>query len=199
MPVADGDVLQIRQASSFNDDFQFLNVFYAEVVTAPSGGDDDVLTDLDTWVDSVISPLLAHYPDSWDTDPSDVLNLTQDEFVGTVSTELVGTGTGDALPFQVAALVLGKTADRGHTARKYFGPFTEASCTDGIWTTACQDQLVLAGVAWETDPASATDGVYRTGVYNTREIPTPIFRPIIRSKVIGRSRTQRSRTRAIRF
>ena len=199
MTVINGDILEIRQPSSWNDDFQFLNVFFVQVVTAPTAGDSEILTDLATWRTTIYTPILPDFPTTWDTDPATINNLTQDVFVGELAGELVGTGVGDVLPFQVAALVVGRTADRGHQARKYFGPFVEASNVDGIWVAGTQSNLVSAGVAWETDPVTSIDGLYLTGVYNTRELPTPIFRPIIGSRVIQRTRTQRSRTRKVRF
>lgn len=199
MAVAAGDVLEIRQPSSIGDSFFFLNVFKMLVVVVPPGGDDEVTADMLTYRDAVYTPLLSDYPTTWDTEGGTVLNLTRDEFVGEFATEVTGLGVGDVASYQVAALVVAPTANRGHQGRKFFGPFIEPSQAGSQWVAATFTQLQLTGDAYIADQTPVGGGVYSPGVWNAAELPVPIFRSFVRRKTIIETRTQRSRTRSIRF
>lgn len=84
-----------------------------------------------------------------------------------------GTGEGQFLPPQVAALVYGKTATKHVIARKFIGPLIESAQANGSIETAIMGDFIAFAESWKTwvqgagGPAGTTEvWGYRRG-FNT--------------------------------
>ncbi len=64
--------------------------------------------------------------------------------------DIDGVRTGESLPYQVAAVVLGYTAISKHIAKKWLGPISETDQAGGVIVQALDTALQAFGTAWKT-------------------------------------------------
>lgn len=151
-----GDVIEIAMVHVFDSVDEQINVWNAKVAVAGGGSENDFNDDLLEMlggmyaiVESDISDRVAVTEIRW-------RNVTDDGptiFVPWAGTYTGGTGSGDALPPQVAALLLLRTGVKGVQGRKYLPTYTEPTQSGGILTagTLGRLQTFAAEVASQQD------------------------------------------------
>lgn len=162
-------------------------------------------------LDSVVGPELKAQMDlmydilklQWHEDVSvfnyRIENVTQDLLLSDEDASQGGVLMDDPLPWQVSALVLGRTAETRRQGRKYIGGFTEAnSGAGGIIGGSAIGALNAYADLYIAEFVGVSGNEYTPGVLNVPVPPasplTPEFAIFTSRRTVGAFRTQRSRT-----
>ncbi len=188
------DILEAQVNGRFLGTDDMDNVFQCRVVTTVDGLAATMADSVAEWVQDLFDAgLMAIVSDKYSLLDLEVLNLTQNTFLGQRFPGADGLDTSDALPPQCTALVIGRTSVPNIDGRKYLPVFGEAQQVDGAWIAGAITELSDFGTRWSTTFTSAGGDEVRGSVWSRDEIP-PAGRDIIGSKIIPNSRTQRRRT-----
>jgi hypothetical protein len=172
MALSTNDILKVVVSIAFPESVVAQNVFW--VLFENDGGsaaEDDVLDDLETWVEGIYANLLS----KWDTETSldelhaYVYDSSEDDFdeVGSRSLTGVGITALDFLPHGTAAVTNAKTANPDVQGRKFWGGFTEGANNNGAVDSATLTAIALADADWVTDFTGAQTGSgFDPGVYS---------------------------------
>lgn len=171
MTVALGDVLRVAARAVVNGQDDLVNTYHYQLVGGASQSDAVTLIDLGALMEDIYVNLLSYQHSDVVYADIAVFNVTQDRSLGVINWPTIDDGfaSGDWLPNQVAAFVMGKTAYIRNTAKKFFGGFTETgNATGGSVGTALLAQLVDAGVAWLAGAPSTGGGDWLPVVWNKK-------------------------------
>jgi len=131
----DGDIIRCtaRLRSASGEDIE--NVFHWKLYLNQDMSDGQGFYYLKPAVDMMYDAIQPEIPSDVTFVDMDFANLTQDLVYGASAwpTQTVGGGTGDTMPEQNCALVVGRTNAPHAIGRKFLGPFIEAANADGAW------------------------------------------------------------------
>lgn len=172
MSIPDGAILRIVLSLLFPDSAIAQNVFYTVFTdTGTSDDDDDVLTDLETWIETIYANLNAavdsgismagmkvYIYDASDPDWDEVgVAFPTDGF----------SGAGDAMPNGVAALSHATTTNPDVTGAKYWGGNTDTSTVENDYTAGSLAAYQNACDDWVTNFVGAVTGAdFGPGVWS---------------------------------
>ena len=172
MSVPSNTILRVVVSLLFPDSAIAQNVFYTLFENdGGSNDDEDVLTDMSDWVDTMYDAMSA----SLDSDIT--LTGIKVYFYDTVGddwdelgVEFPGTGfsaTGDMMPNGIACLIHAPTVNPDVTGAKYIGGFLDDSVVENDITAGALANFALFATEW-TDPAvfSATGSGFIPGVWS---------------------------------
>lgn len=188
------DLIEVTVKGFFGQSDDVINVFQAKITDPLGGTANETLGWATEWILGIYTTIIAQLSTDYAYDEISVDNLTQETFLGQDFSGLIGTNVSEALPPQICALVMGRTAERTVDGRKYFGVFGEDMQDAGAWNAATKTQLALAGDFWKDELTDAI-GVVGIGQIVTKAPPAaPVGRDIVATKIIRDCRTQRRRT-----
>lgn len=181
-----GDVVRLGAAFLSDVSDAIVNVYHVTIGAGAPMAFAAAAQDFQDYIGFIYAPAMNVYPTTFASDRISVKNETQNTVWGAIAfpTPLVGTAAGDRTAQQVALLAWGRTPISRVQIRKYYGPFTEASMTNGLWLSAiratCQQMidyhivanvmpngLQLQGVAYSKALDRATLAITAT----TSEVP----------------------------
>lgn len=193
----DGDIVRVtcllRAASG--DDIQ--NVYHYKIA-APAPVSESVVTgQIRTQMNAMYSDIQPEIPADVSFVSIDIANLTKGEVFPAYSwpTLTAGGGTGDTMPEQVTALVVGRTNQSHVVGRKFLGPFIEASNDDGTWRSTLLTMLGSFAGKYITSlvfggGATAAPGVVRW-VGGVIDRFTPVFTAVTNNQIYTQRRRRR--------
>jgi hypothetical protein len=172
MAVADGAILRIVASLIFPESVIAQNVFYA--VFADTGGSDaeeDVLTDLATYIEAVYTTMTARVDDIISVTGIKVYNYDAlDDDWDEVGDEVLNydfEGSGDMCAHGVAGLVHAKTTDPDVQAAKYIGGILDAQMIEGTWVTGTVEDMADFAAEWSTPFVGIASGAdFAPGVWS---------------------------------
>jgi hypothetical protein len=170
MPCMPDDILRVAARMNYVGIGDFVNVFHFRCNTSPFVTDGYALVDMALVMDALydtIAPSLSDYANFVDVN---VFNVTQDRPLGSTAwpTQTTGEASGDVLPSQCAAFVRATTGYSRNWARKFLGPFLEASNTsDGRVYSTLLTRLANFLAEWLVSTA-VTTGTYTPVVYHSK-------------------------------
>lgn len=142
---------------------QTRNIFYGQA--------DVVLPDTQTmlailYISEVLTPIRSYISTLWTAEGVDVYNWVAGEwaFIGTQSWSWNGSSSADILPYQVAAVLLGKTLAKRKLGRKFIAGFTEGASTGASFTGAVLTALGTSALAYVTAYTSSAGSVWAPGI-----------------------------------
>lgn len=130
-----GDVVRLGAAFLVDTTDAIVNVFHARIESGAPMAFAAAAEDFQDYIHFIYNPTMAQYPEAFLSDRISVKNETQDTVWGSIAfaSPLAGTNVGDMLALQLGLLSWGRTPISRVQIRKYWGPFTEANITDGLW------------------------------------------------------------------
>lgn len=173
MAVSDGAILRIVASLLFPESVIAQNIFYTVFTdTGTSDDEDDVISDLVTWIESMYtqlnswmndeiagSQIQVYYYDSVDDDWDEV---------GSEPITVAPTSNNDMLPHGCAGIMHAKTSNPDVQATKYFGGLTEGSCTGSSLGALLTAKMVDLGDAWVAPFVGGITGAdFGPGVWST--------------------------------
>jgi hypothetical protein len=181
MSISDGTVLKIVVSMLMPDSVIAQNIFYSVVADlATSDDEEDVVTDLVTWVETMYANLNSFVADAvvgsdikvYEYDDND---LDWDE-VGTDTWADGFANTDDMLPHGCAALAHARTFDPDTQAGKYVPGFSEVACLDSDLTGAAVTAMANYCDDWVTAfVGTETGGTFGPGVWSTADAVFKLF------------------------
>lgn len=175
MAVPDGAILRYVLSLLMPDSVIAQNVFYA--VFADTGGsddEDDVISDLDDWVEDIFTHIIDRVSDSVDTVGAkvylfDPIDDDWDE-VGTGTPVVNFSNVADMTPHGVAALVHMMTTDPDVMGGKYIAGLADANFTGSDLEAGIMLDLIDFGGEWVTPfVGAATGGDFGPGVWSVAQ------------------------------
>lgn len=136
MAVQNDDILKVRwQAKVLGVATRVQNVFHYKVADLVDPEDADIGTEFVTHIVSGYTAINAFFSSDYIAETLRITNASRKEFVSDNAPVFAGLGgAGATTPAQVAVEILGRARTLGHVARKYVGPMTEDTHTDGVLT-----------------------------------------------------------------
>jgi hypothetical protein len=127
----------------------YQNVYHHRY-SGPGADFVDLVAAVGDWLDDLYGNIQPAIPSDVAISTFDVTNITQDQVYPEVDIpgQTTGGGTGDVMPEQCCALVLGRTGAPKISARKFLGPFIEAANDDGAWYATLLGMLASFGGDW---------------------------------------------------
>lgn len=181
-----GDVVRLGAGWLNNTTDAIVNVWTVQINSGGPLAFAAASQDFQDYLHTLYAGILPIYPTTMLSDRITVKNETQATVWGAIAwkTPLGGAGVTDPLAQQTALLGWGRTQISRVQIRKYFGPFTEAALSLGLWTAGvralCQTMmdyhivanaqpngLVLQGVAYNPLLSRATTALSAT----TTDVP----------------------------
>lgn len=133
MTVQPDDIVRCAQHFTWDGSDDFVNVWHYQHQGSNPAADGDVMDDLASEIDGVTGALLTHQSTSLAYGLIEFYNITQDVPMGSrphpVNT--AGTGAGEPLPTQCAALLSFRTGEKKSVGRRYLAGFTETANDNG--------------------------------------------------------------------
>ena len=188
------DLVEITTLGRFNGSDDVLNVWQAKITDPGDGVAQTTVDWAQAWIDDLYDELLAQLVVAFSIDGIEVTNLTQDTFLGQDFTQKVFLNASEALPPQVAGLIVGRTAAPTIDGRKYFGVFGEDQQVGGAWLAAAKVAMAALGGLWRVSFTDANLTVGIGQVVTKSVLLPPVGRDIQAVRVIADTRTQRRRT-----
>lgn len=180
-----GDIVRLGAVCRYDDTDDIVGVWHLLIEAGGPMAFAAAAQDFAEYIDDIYRPLIAYYTTVMVGDHISIKNMTQAAVWGNIAwgPAFAGTAATDRLPLQVALLAWGRTATSRVQIRKYFGPFTEAHQTDGLWVagivSACAaamathiatqvmgNGLELKGVAYNRALATYTEALGATATNN---------------------------------
>lgn len=139
------------------------NIFYGQVVTVLPDTRGAVA---ELYIADVLSPVRTYISSLWTTESIDVYNWVAGEwaFVENIAYVSTGSSGGEILPYQVAAVLLGKTLAKRKMGRKFLAGFTEAASVGASITGAVLVALASAALAYVSTYTSAAGSTWEPGI-----------------------------------
>jgi len=137
------DVIRVtcRLRSATGEDIE--NVYHYVCDFAGEVEEEDCITDILAQMDSMYDTIQPEIPSDVTFVDIDIMNVVR-EYVYAARpwpNQTVGGGTGDTMPEQNCALVVGRTNRTKTVGRKFLGPFIEAANNDGAWRSTLTAML----------------------------------------------------------
>jgi hypothetical protein len=128
------------------------NVYHHQY-TGPGSSIIATAFSIGAWVSDLYNIIQPNIPGDVTISSFDVTNVTQKQVYAEEDIPDIGAGggTGDTMPEQCCALVLGRTARPKTVGRKFLGPFIESQNADGNWGSDVFNTLDNFAIAWLTD------------------------------------------------
>jgi hypothetical protein len=169
-----------------------VNVFHADMIGVDDGDEQGVFDAIAGHLNQAYSILVSSLPDVVTFADITMQNLSQNILMGSASwpSLTVGSGATDAMPPQIANLVVFPTLIPRSQGRKYLPCFTEALYVDGAITAGGISLLNQWGLEF-VGQQDTTFHSFQFGNYS--ESPAHFYSWTSR-KVIPAARTQRRRT-----
>jgi len=145
------------------------NVFHLKKLTATGEADADFMDRADDYFEDAYITLNGLLTPEFQYDTIEYFNVTQDTPVGERSfpTLTTGSGSGDTLPRQAAALVRFTTATPGSQGRKFVSGFGEpAQSAGGLLVATAISQLMAYAVSLMTGILDGSTQDYVPGNWN---------------------------------
>lgn len=189
-----GDIVEVQVLGQFKGTDAVENVYQAKM-TDPGGGTAAETVDwAKEWILNLTLTIQNELSINYGYEEIQVLNLTQDTFLGQDFSIVGGLGAGDALPPQNCALVMGRTLEPTVDGRKYLGVFIETVQTDGVWSAALRTNLASFGNVWKDEFTSVALVKGQGQVVSKPPLAPIVPRDIQSILVVSGVRTQRRRT-----
>ncbi|MCK4627304.1 MAG: hypothetical protein KAV00_18470 [Phycisphaerae bacterium] len=168
-----GDVLRLGCVWLLGGAYEIANVFHARVIANGGGAWADVADDMAEYAADIYAEILPIMTNAMDTFQLNLQNLTQVTTIGAYSwaAPLTGGSAADYLATGLAVLTWGRTYKPRVQIRKYWGVFTEAAMTDGVWLAATVNDCVDA-MAVHLNSFTGTNGLEVVGVAYNRTLET---------------------------
>lgn len=183
-----------KMVSQFIWDGEILeNVFY---FVTDGGSDAEAVLLSAEWFQAMYTTIAADITSTVDNSNNDVFTWNGTEWVlaGLWHGSFTGTNTtSDALPRQMAAVVIAKTTTKRVQGRKFIGGYCEDSGAGGQLTTAVHGRLEDFGNIW-TAPFTGTAHGLQGGVFHKL---TSTFIPFIGYRADQIMGTQRRRKHGV--
>lgn len=140
---SDGDVVRTRTRLRSASGEDIVNVFHHVMSLASPQTDATVIPVINSFMNSMYGYIQPGIPSDVSFVDIDVQNVTTGDVYPAYPwpSLTVGGGTGDTMPEQCCALVVGRTGRTKTIARKFLGPFIEAANNDGAWYGTLLTQL----------------------------------------------------------
>jgi hypothetical protein len=164
-----GDVIRATAKLTYDGASDIQNVFWFELVTQTLSI-EHAAADIGEMLEDIYGEFNAHLADIVTYDSINLFNLTQDVAYGDFDwpTLTAGLASDEAQPPGVAICAWARTGLPKIMSKKWFGAFTEAACTDGLFSSTVRS-AVIAGIAeWIISPKTATYGTWKQGVYSSK-------------------------------
>ena len=203
MPVANGEVIKAAAEFVLADDTICQNVFkfIANFISTETGS--AVLSAIQQYIEDLYTPILAYISSGVSVNPAEVdvvawdagvSDWVVDRTIGITTPSLTFTGAAEALPNQVAGILVANTLRPKTRGRKFLIPFTEGASSGSDIGSAVLTALATSlshYLADETVSGSnvLSPGVWREGVNDFQEFTDGIV-----NTTLG---TQRRRSRGI--
>ena len=172
MALSANDILKVVVSMAFPDSVVAQNVFWLLFEdTGGSNDDDDVLDDIETWVEDIYDHIASVMSEDVTIDDAKVYvyDAGDDDFdeVGDRSLSVPFIQTGDFMPHGIAAVANANTENPDVQGRKYWGGFTEASNLDGYMSGGIIAAMSLCVGEWITGFVGVETGSdFVPGVYS---------------------------------
>lgn len=203
MAVVNGEVIKAAAQFILGDDTIVQNVFKFIAVFAAEHTGSEVRDAIQTYVEDLYTPILAYISSGVTVDPTEVdvvkWDATEGDWVvdrslGITTPSLTFTGAAEALPNQVAGVLVANTLRPKTRGRKFLIPFTEGATSGSDIGSAVLTALATSLAHYIADETvSGTDvlspGVWREGVNDFQEFTDGVV-----NTTVG---TQRRRSRGI--
>lgn len=201
MPIENGDVMKVTwEYEVIGESSLMQNIYYWRITDLVSADPADVGQDFQTFIeDSLLAQISDFLASDYRGKTVSVINATKRERVFSSESTFAGTGVEDSSTSgQVAVEVLARGIATGHTGRKYFGPVTEASLTEGRLEPNALAAFQNLLDSWDSlFVGFVTTNSYEPGTASFAAGGALLqFRPFTDGlgQVVTVSRTQRSRT-----
>lgn len=132
MTAQTNDIMRVAaKLTDINGD-AVVNVFHVRLDSGGPVDDNDIMIEIGNYMEVIYTNIVSVLQVGMDFIDINFFNVTQDSPLGSMlwPNLTVGSGTGDPLPAQVAAMVRGTTGKSRNWARKFFGVFSESQNTD---------------------------------------------------------------------
>lgn len=189
------DIVEVVVKGKFNGADDIVSVYQAKITDPQGGSAAEVVAWVEQWLEELVTPLALSLSPLYSTPESLVTNLTQDTFLGQITSTFVGLGTGEATSPQICALIMARTAAPKVQGRKYVGVFGEEMQSGGVWTEDMITALDLTAQVWQDSFQGGFD-VVGQGQVVTKDAAGDLVtsRDITGYRIICDTRTQRRRT-----
>lgn len=170
--LAANDILKVVVALAYPDSVVAQNIFWILFDGDGTSLDvDDVLDDLETWVEAMYAIILSAESTqvSLDDMTAYVYDASEDDFdeVGSRTVTGVGTSAVEYLPQGIAVVQNGNTVDADVQGRKFWGGLTEATQDDGGLAAGQLANFAALGLEWVSPFIGADTGSgFTPGVYS---------------------------------
>jgi len=192
MTVVNQDKIRVSARMSFSGAGDIVNVFHVDMVDAADGDEDSIFDSIADWIDQTYGIMVGSLPDDLSFVDITMQNLSQNLLMGSKGwpNQVTGGGGTDAMPPQIANLVVFPTLVPRSQGRKYFPGFTEALYVNGAITAGGISLLEAVGSPFV---GVVTNLGYSYQFGNYSELPAHFY-SWTSYKVIPAARTQRRRT-----
>lgn len=163
-----GDIVRLGAAFLVDNTDAIVNVFHVKVLSGAPMAFAAAATAFQDYIGYIYGGTLGSYPTGFQSDRISVKNETQNTVWGSIAfgVPLVGTHVGDMTALQVALLSWARTPISRVQLRKYWGPFTEANMTAGLWLSGLR-AIFQAAMDYHIQAHAMPNGLELIGVaYN---------------------------------
>lgn len=192
MPIGIGETARIAARMNFAGVADIVNVYWAENLSGGIVSDANILIDAGALMEILMNQINANLSNLMTYEDISVSNISTGSPIGVAPWPVltVGGSASDAIPTQVAALVIGRTSFARVQGRKYLGLFVETSKVGSAWSVGVLTALANFATQWETSQI-VNGRTYEFGVWRPSLASLVTFR---NTAVLADARTQRRRT-----
>lgn len=168
-----GDVLRLGTVWRFLAAYDIANVWYVRVTAGGGLGWGDAADDMAEYAADIYDEIDTYLTNNMATSYLTLQNVTQDTTYGAFSwaAPITGGASEENTALGVACLTWARTYKPRVQIRKYFGVFTEAMMSDGLWVATCTSACAAA-MAIHTASFVGTNGLTVLGVAYNRTLGT---------------------------
>jgi hypothetical protein len=192
MAVLDNDIIRVACKMRFLGAADIINVWHFNYITGGSRDEADCVIDVQEFMSDAYIVLVGSLPPEVSFTDMSIQNLSQNTIVGSGAWIglTVGGGGADAMPPQVANLVIFPTQIPRAQGRKYLPAFTESLYDNGVLTAGAVGLCNTFGNFF-VGVQTMLSGTVQFGTYS--DAPAHFY-SLISRRVIPALRTQRRRT-----
>lgn len=190
MALQANDILKVVVSLAFPESVVAQNIFWTLFeADGSSVDDDDVLDDMEEWIEALYTRIIAKVSDEIEMDDLKVYvyDSGDDDFdeVGDRALEVNFNQTTDFLPLGVAVLQRANTVNPDVQGRKYWGGLCEAHNLQGRLEASAVADFVLAGSDWIAPfTGTATGSGFIPGVYSLTQSQFYAFGPDLLTNLV---------------
>lgn len=145
----DGDIARVAARMTTAAGTDIVNVYH--LLFQGAGNDSDIVNPyILSWIDSIYDEIEPALDDGLTFTDIDITNVNKELGFPAYPwpTQVHGGATGEPLPYQLAAVIVGRTGALNRVARKFISGFIESANESGNLTSAIVATLLNAAVAW---------------------------------------------------